>query len=225
MHAASPNYGLVRPEDTDPMWDFEPQINDNWTKLADVPSPPSGTTLPQTGSYDIGDRFYKSDTQSIYILVVKDVSWGWHWRPVQDAISPWLTMPSSVLIAGGSWSLNPVAANPFAIAFDNRGKCHWRGVIGVTSGTFARNTSIAVFGPPPLGLRPRQRGTYMLGHATLAVNTTATSLQSYQGARILISEDPTANVTARGFGGTADFNQIHLAGISYSTGNALWYTP
>lgn len=224
MHTPSPNYGLVRPESTDQMNAFDVQINPNWDKLVDIPAPNSGAALPTAGTYNVGDRFYLTTTKSIYILVTKDVTWGWYWRPVQDAISPWFVVPNTAMKIGG-WTLNPVPANPFSIALDNRGKCHWRGVIGVTAGTFARLSSIGVFGCPPIGIRPRQRGTYMLGHETLAVNTTATSLQSYQGARMFVPTDPTADCTVRGFGGTADFNRVYLTGISYAVGNSIYFTP
>jgi len=125
MHSPTPNYGLVRPEPIDPMNVPDVQINPNWDALAGVPAPNSGTTLPQSGSYNLGDRFYKSDTQSIYVLICKDVNWGWYWRPVHDAISPWFTVPTTCLQIAG-WTLNPVVTNPFAIALDARGRCYWR---------------------------------------------------------------------------------------------------
>lgn len=218
------NYRLNEAIPSDAMSDFETFLNFNWEKLRKAVGPPNGTTLPQSGPFDVGDRFYKSDTKSIYILVCKDANWGWHWRPIQDAISPWLTVPTTCLNLG-TWTLNPVGGNPFAIALDNRGKCYWRGVIGPSSGTFARNSSQSVFKPLPTGIRPSQRGAYMLGHETLAVGTTATSLQAYQGARIFISDDPTAFATVRGFGGNADFNRVHLTGVNYSVGTAKFTTP
>lgn len=229
MQTPTPNYGLVRPTDgrngttDDAMNAFDVQINPNWDKLVDIPAPNSGAALPTAGAYNLGDRFYLTTTQSIYILVCKDANWGWYWRPVQDAISPWFTVPNTAMAIAG-WTLNPVAAHPMKIALDNRGKCYWRGIIGIAAGTFARNSSIGVFYPMPIGIRPRQQGAYMLGHETLAVNTTATSLQSYQGARIFIDHDGTSNCTIRGFGGTADFNRVHLD-VAYPTGNAIWWTP
>lgn len=225
MHTPTPNYNLVRPDEYDDMSDFDVQINPNWDALSDAASPPSGTTLPQTGSYDVGDRFYKSDTKSIYILIAKDANWGWHWRPIQDAISPWFTVPTTCMNIAG-WTLNPTASNPFAIAFDNRGKCYWRGVIGTSSGNISRNVSHAVFKSLPDGLRPRERGAYMLGHETLAVGTSGSNLNAYQGARIFISDDPVATQTVRCFGGTADFNRIHLGGaVQYAVGTAKYTTP
>lgn len=209
----------------DSMADFETWINTNWEKLRKASAPLSGTTLPQSGPYNIGDRFYKTDTKSIYILLTKDANWGWHWRPIQDAISPWLTIPTTCLNLG-TWTLNPVPANPFQIAFDHRGKCYWRGVIGITTGTFARNTSHAVFKPLPQGLSPNRRGAYMLGHETVAVGVDPTNLNAYQGARIFIPDDLIANPTVRGFGGTADFNRVHLGGaVQYAVGSGKYLVP
>lgn len=204
------------------MADFEP-INTGWDALTDAVSPPSGAVLPQAGSYDVGDRFYKSDTQSIYILVVKDINWGWHWRPVQDAISPWLTVPATCLNLG-TWTLNPVATNPFAIAFDHRGKCYWRGVIGPTAGTIPRNVSHSVFKPIPAGLVPRLQGVFMLGHETIAVGLVGTNLNSWQGARIFIPDDQIANPTVRVFGGNAEFNRVYLNGVQYAVGNSQYFS-
>lgn len=225
MGDTTPFYALNQPDRLDSMADFETWINTNWDKITAVTAPDSGATLPQAGSYSIGDRFYLTGTKSIYILIVKDANWGWHWRPVQDAISPWLTIPTTCLNLG-TWTLNPVGANPFAIAFDHRGKCYWRGIVGITAGTFARNTSHAVFKPLPKGLSPRQRGAFMLGHDTLAVSNSATALDAYQGARIFIPDDGVANPTVRGFGGTADFNRVHLGGsVQYAVGTAKYTTP
>jgi phage replication-related protein YjqB (UPF0714/DUF867 family) len=217
-------YRLNLAEPIDAMSDFETWINANWEKLRKATAPLSGTTLPQSGPYNLGDRFYKTDTKSIYILVCKSADWGWHWRPIHDAISPWLTVPITAR-ADSLWTFNPVPANPFAIAFDNRGKAYWRGVIGVTSGTFARNTSHAVFKVIPDGLRPSRRGVYMLGHETLAVGTDGTNLAAWQGARVFVPNDPAASPSVRGFGGTADFNRVHLTGINYAVGTGIFYTP
>lgn len=220
----APFYTLNIATPDDPMSDFETWINSSWDKLTDAASPNSGTTLPSSGNYNIGDRFYKSNTQSIYILICKDPNWGWHWRPVQDAISPWKVVPTTCL-ADASWTLNPVAANPFAIAFDNRGKCYWRGVIGPSSGNIARNQSHFIFKKLVGGLIPRQTSTYMLGHSTLAVGTDGTNLNSYQGARVYIPGNATENISIRCFGGTADYNRVRFAGVNYAPGTGRYFTP
>ncbi len=222
MHTPTPNYGILRPEETDPMWDFEPQINDSWDIIADIPAPNKGAVLPQAGAYSIGDRFYKTDSKGIYILVVKDANWGWHWRPIHDAISPWLEVPDACMNIAG-WDLNPTPTNPFAIALDNRGKCYWRGVIGTSAGNISRNVSHAVFKPLPTGIRPREAMTYALGHETLAVGTNGTLLTAWQGARIFIPHDPAGIPSVRCFGGTADFNRVHLGGsVNYAVGTSMY---
>lgn len=222
------NYGLHRVGDpsVDLMSDFDLWLNQNWATLEDKVSPPTGTTLPQAGTYNVGDRFYKSDTGSIYILVAKDANWGWHWRPIQDGISPWLTIPTTCLQpAFSTWTLNPVATHPFAIALDNRGRCYWRGVVGPSAGNMARNTSHGVFKPLPLGIRPRERGAFMLGHDTLGVSSDGTSFTSWQGARIFIFDDDTSSHSIRCFGGNADFNRVYLTGVNYAVGSARYTTP
>lgn len=219
----TPNYGITKADPkTALMSNFDLYINTPWDKITNAAAPPSGTTLPQSGSYNVGDRFYKSDTKSIYILVCKDANWGWHWRPVQDAISPWLSVSSTCLNLG-TWTVNPVPANPMAIALDSRGRCYWRGVIGITSGTIPRNVSHSVFKAVPVGIRPARGGAFMLGHETLAVSTTSSgNYSSWQGCRIYISDGivPDFLPSVRAFGGSAEFNRIHLTGVNYSVGTA-----
>ena len=217
----TPNYGFTRPEPKDKMSDFEIYLNENWDKVSNAAVPPMGTVLPTSGDYKLGDRFYKTDTKSIYILVCKDANWGWHWRPVQDAISPWVTVPTTCLNEP-AWTLNPVAANPFQIALDNKGKCYWRGVVGPSVGTIARNASPGIFKPLPQGINPRERGVFMVGHSTVSVGTDGTNLNCYQGARIYIYDDQTSNQTVRCFGGIGEFNRIHLAQVNYAVGTAYY---
>lgn len=220
----TPNYRLSLATPSDSMADFETWLNANWERLRKASAPYSGTTLPQSGPWNIGDRFFKTDTNSIYILVTKSSDWGWHWRPIQDAISPWINVPTTALNTAG-WVLNGTPTNPVAIAFDNRGKCYWRGVLGVATGTFARHSSIAVFKTLPMGLLPRQTGTYMLGHEPLAVGVDGTNLNAYQGARFLISSFASTNPTVRAFGGTADISKVYLTGVNYAVGTGKYFTP
>lgn len=220
----TPNYKFNKPGLEDSMADFETWINSNFDKISDAASPPSGTTLPQSGSFDIGDRFYKTDTKSIYILVGKDASWGWFWRPVHDAISPWFVIPSTCL-ALANWTVNPVAANPFAIALDNRGKCYWRGVIGTVTGNIPRLDSQIVFKSIPSGITPREGGIFMLGHEPITVGAVGTNLNAWQGARIFLSANLSAQPSIRCLGGTADFNRIYLTGINYAVGTGLYIYP
>ncbi|MFE1915018.1 poly-gamma-glutamate hydrolase family protein [Streptomyces anandii] len=219
------NYNLNLATDNDSMADYETWINYNWEPLRKAASPQfQGTTLPQSGPFNIGDRFYKTDTKSIYILVCKDPNWGWFWRPIQDAISPWITPPDSCMNVS-DWTLSPVAGKPFQIAYDNRGKCYWRGIIGPSSGGIVRNTVINVFKPLPDGLRPRQRGVYLLGYEPINVGTDGTNLTCYEGARIYLSDNANTTPTVRTFGGTADPTRVHLTGVNYAVGTGKYWTP
>lgn len=220
-------YDLNLATPVDYMSDFETWINSSYEKLRKATAPLSGATLPQSGPFGLGDRFYLTTTKSIYILIVKDANWGWHWRPIQDAISPWLTVPATCLNLG-TWTLNPVPANPFAIAFDHRGKCYWRGVIGITAGTIPRNVSHSVFDALPDGLAPRNGGAYMCGHETLAVGVDGTNLAAYQGVRLFIPDkfNSTVNPTVRCFGGSVEFNRVHLGGaVNYAVGTGKYLAP
>jgi hypothetical protein len=217
----TPNYQMNIALTTDPMNQFETWFNQNWDKITDVPAPPSGAALPQVGAFDIGDRFYLTTTQSIYVLVVKDADWGWHWRPIQDGISPWVPIPSAVINTAG-WTVNPVVADPFAIALDHRGHVYWRGVIGTDPGNIARFTNHNPLKIVPFGIRPREDSSYMLGHEPLS--TVGTTTQSYQGARMYI---PTGAVllSIRAHGGSADFNRVWFGGnVNYAAGTAQYTT-
>lgn len=217
----TPNYDLNKPEPGDSMADFETYLNANWDAIADAPGPPTGATLPSAGDYSVGDRFYHTDTQSIYLLACKDANWGWHWRPVQSAISPWVTVPTTCLDTindGANWNLNPIG-NPFQIALDNRGKCYWRGVISRTGG-IPRNVSHQLFKPLPVGIKPRERGAIMLGHSPLNVGVDGTALSSFQGARIFLFDNDVSPQSIRCFGGVGNPTHIHLTGINYAVGTA-----
>jgi hypothetical protein len=216
----TPNYGFNMADPNDSMANFETWLNANWDKLADIPAAPAGTSLPTAGNYNVGDRFYKSDTQSIYLLACKDANWGWHWRPIQDAISPWVTVPNTCMDITG-WTLNPVPAAPFQIALDNRGQCYWRGIIGPTSGNISRNVSYQLFKTLPIGLSPREGGGYMLGHSPVSVGTVDTNLNIYQGVRLFLQDDFNTS-SIRAFGGTADFNRVYLTGVQYAVGTARY---
>lgn len=216
-------YGLKLTEQTEAMSDFEAQINANLSKIEGIPAPPedTGSLLPTSGDFEVGDRIYFSPQQSIYILICKDQYWGWHWRPVHYPISPWVTPPDPILAAG--WTKEKITGKPLQLALDYRGNCHWRGTVGTSSGTIPQITSIEVFRPLPLGFRPRMTGVYQLGHETLAVSDPALNqVANWQGARLSLPDtiriDAGNTNTIRAFGGTAEFSTVHLSNVSYAIG-------
>lgn len=157
------NYPFFYAESDGLMSDVKKNITDNFKIIenkGNITVIPGGEALPQSGNYVIGDRVYRDDTPdssfgtwpSIYILISKDADWGWHWRPVQAVISPWVTVSSSV-INNVSFEINPNA--PFQIALDSKGFCHWRGSIRKTTPNIAANTSFAdIVKTIPEELRP-----------------------------------------------------------------------
>lgn len=166
--ADTPNYGLKLSAGSDLMSDVKSNITDNFKIIAprnDITVIPAGNPLPQSGNYNIGDRVFRDDPiggggntwPSNYILVVKDANWGWHWRPVQQILSPWINIPATAIADSG---YIPYLAQ---IAMDNRGFVYWRGCIRSNTPGLPANTSIAVFKQLPVGLRPNVAAMYTVG--------------------------------------------------------------
>lgn len=223
MSSLTPNYGLLKPATSDSMAAFQTNFNDNWDRINGIPAPNIITgALPQVGSYNVGDRVFRTNDNSIYILVTKDATWGWFWRPVHAAIAPWITVPTAVNVAGAPWSFAFDVNNPFAISLDNRGNCYWRGAVGVTSGLITRNSSITLTVNMPTGILPRQSSMYLLGHDAYG----AAAGQAEAG-RIFIPEVNSAPVTVRLQGnGTNAVNVLYLDGnVQYAIGTAHYFTP
>ncbi|MFE1145203.1 hypothetical protein [Streptomyces rochei] len=156
-----PNYPFFYPKASDLMKDVKKNVTDNFKIIEprnDITVIPAGGALPQSGNYNIGDRVFRNDPPnnnqwpSNYILVTKDVNWGWHWRPIQQIISPWVTVPANCIELTSDWEVHPTRL--LQIALDSRGWCHWRGVIRTKVPGIPVNTSIVVFKNIPEGIRP-----------------------------------------------------------------------
>lgn len=165
------NYKLFMPGGFDPMADVKTNLTDNLVKLSTRGNPTvieAGQPLPQSGDYELGDRVFRNDPQatpswpSSYILVCKDEVWGWHWRPVQQIISPWVDIPAGAIDLA-DWELHPTAKPQ--IALDSKGWCHWRGAVRKTTPGIPSNSAINVFKSIPEGIRP---GTHIM--FTVAIN-------------------------------------------------------
>lgn len=177
------NYGFVKPDDSSLMSQFETYMNGNWTAIEGVPAPPSITgALPQSGPYNLYDRVYRTDDQSIYILIVKDASWGWHWRPVHAAISPWIFIDGLDIYENAAWN-NPAPSN-VAVAYDNKGHIHWRGFISRAT-SMPWNSTDQIFKDLPLGMYPSRSLSIVADPVNAAV--TASGLGMVQFVRLFIS--------------------------------------
>lgn len=183
MDTFTDNYGFTKPDDTSLMRSFETYMNGNWTAIEGVVAPPNITgALPQSGSYNLYDRVYRTDDQSIYILIVKDVDWGWHWRPVHAAISPWIQIRDFDIYENAAWD-NPVPSN-LQVAYDNKGHIHWRGFLQRSS-PIPHNVTEQLFKDLPKGMYPSRTISYMADPVTAAV--TASGFGMVQYVRLFIS--------------------------------------
>lgn len=187
----TPNYSLFLPKPGDSMSDVRKNLTNTFEKLSTRADPTviaAGGPLPQVGNYEIGDRVTRIksadpfDHTSSFILVCKDTNWGWHWRPVQSVLSPWITVPNTA-IDNVNWSLN--ATYPPQIALDSKGFVHWRGCITYNA-SINNMTSFFPFKNIPVGLRPNSEFFH-----TIPVDpiNSGTGLTGYKGGRLKM--DPT----------------------------------
>lgn len=214
----TPNYSLFLPKPEDSMSDVEKNMTNTFEKLSTRAEPTviaNGGALPQSGNFEIGDRAVRLketvnsfDLTSSFILVCKDANWGWHWRPVQQILSPWVTLPATV-IDNVNWSLN--ATYPPAIALDSKGFVHWRGCITFNA-SINNMTTFNPFKNIPVGLRPNSDFFH-----TIPVDpiNSGTGLTGYKGGRVRM--DPT---------GLAQFLFFNTAGTTvrnaWLTGLEYW---
>lgn len=213
------NYGLIKPDPASAMSNTTLYLNNNWDKITALPGSTVITgALPQTGAFNIGSRVFRTNDNSSYILVSKDAFWGWFWRPIQAAISPWFPVPATAIILA-PWSATIEAGNPFAIALDNKGNCHWRGALGVTSGNIPNNALTNVLAQVPVGIRPRENAIYQLGFFDFGA--AAGDIMEY---RIFISSGGVTSVRGQTiFGTLATVTKMHFTGkVRYAIGNALY---
>lgn len=203
-------------------------LDGNFTAIEGIPAAPSVTgPLPQESGgvdYNLGDRVYRTDDQSIYVLICKDPWWGWYWKPIQAAISPWTPVPDSAINSASFWETH--SAKPMEIAHDNRGRCHWRGGIVFTTGPIPSNTSQAPFAFLPKGLRPRNIYSARIGADTLTGGAVLTKA-ACQGASIVISNDsdeiPIVRVHQNG---SNSIDELFFDGcVEYSVGESIFTTP
>ncbi len=223
----TPNYGLYIPKETDLMSDVKVNITDSFTVLESRGDPTivaADGALPQVGNYEVGDRVYRDDPiggsdgvhwPSSYILVCKDVNWGWHWRPIQQIISPWVDVPSTA-IADSNWTF-PTAK--LQIALDSRGWCYWRGSIRRTTAGIPAATSFNILKTIPEGIRPNVKVTHTC--ALSPITGSATGKAGNISGRFLMHEDGSSSF--RTFNSANGVSQnIWISGLKYNN-SAHWY--
>lgn len=226
MGSTTTNYGFFMPDENDSMADVATNITNNFEIIASKGEPtiiPAGGALPQAGDYELFDRVYRDDAASgdgstwpsVYILVCKDTNWGWHWRPVQQIISPWVDVPSTV-IDDANFEINVSA--PLQIALDSKGWCHWRGRISRKTVGIPSAISYVVFKNLPLGLRPCFDFMHTVALSPIA---SATGASGNVSGRIYFRTDGYTSV--RTHNSAASSQHIWFDGLHYNTAYHWYY--
>lgn len=202
---------LFLPTPNYPMSDVKRCLTDNFKKISDfaeVPVISWGQPLPQSGDYEVGSRVYQNGDGGIilgssYVLVCKDENWGWHWRPIQAKLSPWVNLTNNVFNAGTPFVTS--TTYPLALAFDNRGQIWWRGAIQYTGGaTIPPALDYSVFKALAAGIKPSSPvAQFLPGNP---VSGGATGVLAYIGGYFQLQPNGTSVVTVT----NTDTNTVRL---------------
>lgn len=225
-----PNYPFFYPESDDSMADVKKNLTDNFQLIAPRGDPTviaAGAALPQVGDYEIGDRVFRADPAdtvngnwpSSYILICKDAEYGWHWRPVQTMLSPWVTIPATA-IGNVEFQMHPTA--PLQMAFDSKGFCFWRGSIQKIVPSFVSNSSYTnILKVMPIELRPN---TDYFHTVALTPVVSAAGKPGNVSGRITLNK--TGAVSFRFANATNPTSQnIWLDGLNYNNATSYYLGP
>lgn len=226
----TPNYGLLAPKSTDTMsQNLTPtvpglvqNIRDTFERIESAANPTIvASTLPQAGSYNIGDRVYLTSFLSSFILIAKDSNWGWIWRPVQAAISPWTNVGTGAFSGpdASGYVTHPTA--PLAFALDNKGNCYWRGAIRKSVLGLPNTTSLAILNTLPNGLKHHSSGFYTVA-IDPATPQSDTGVNGYKGGRWYIQPNGYNDFRFFNASSAQDF---YVGGIEYVCSSLYYYNP
>lgn len=210
------NYNMFLPTELDSMGDVKLNLTDSFKKLASRADPiviPAGNPLPQSGDFEVGDRVFRNDPidtssltyswPSTYLLVCKDADWGWHWRPIQQIMSPWVDVPASAINLSTDYEIHPTYK--LQIALDSKGWCHWRGAIRKKTANIPVATSLNIFKVIPRGIRPGVR---------IMFPCSVTPVVSGTGKA--------GNVSGRFFCSEVGFSSFRLFNTNNATSQEIW---
>lgn len=221
------NYNFFLPKGSDLMSDVKKNITDNFKIIEprnDITVIAAEGVLPQAGDYEIGDRVFRDDVlggpnitwPSTYLLVCKDANWGWHWRPIQQIMSPWVTIPATA-INDANFEMHPTS--PLQMALDSRGFCHWRGSVRRTTPGIPNATSFNVFKTVPEGIRSNT--TFMHTIALSPITGSATGKPGNISGRFFMNSSGVSSI--RTFNTNNGVSQnIWFDGLNYNN-SAHWY--
>lgn len=203
MGTNTPNYNFFKPDEDDSMADVKKNINDNFRAMLPITKYLSVATLPTlVDNPSVGAVVYLTPAQSLYICIVSDTDWGVHWRPIHAPLSPFVALPSSVVVDPTKWKSN------IKLAFDNMGHIYWKGNFEWVAGGFIPDdTPFQIVKNMPKGIRPAQR----------AIFPVCTDPQSpfqndaYRGASLYLTEK-----------GDDGYNEIRVYNLNSTIERFVW---
>lgn len=218
----TPNYEMYLPTDNDSMTEPDRFLSDTWDVIEAAANPPiePTSTLPQAGDYKVGDRVFCSHTNytSSFLLYSRDPNWGFVWRPVQAAISPWTNVPNTAFL---DTDYQSEVARPLQFALDNKGNCYWRGVIQKKVAGLPDAESKEILYNLPDGLRHHASGMYSLAVEEVTEEDTP-GIGAFKGARWYIQFD---GYNSFRFHNAEEAEFVHMTGIEYCCSNNVYLNP
>jgi hypothetical protein len=145
----TPNYGMFLPSDPDSMKDVDTNLNNNWTKIENIPRVTSVASLPITDfSYSLGARVYHTGLKSIFVLIAQNAAWGNFWKPIQAKYGPWIQPGNSIIANPGTYQFG---FNPIRYRISNTAKFIMSGSVDTIASTGYTDMTTAL---APVGLNP-----------------------------------------------------------------------
>lgn len=217
----TPNYNIRLPAPNESMKDVNLFLTNPFKAFEKAANPTivSTSALPQSG-HKVFDRIYCSAAgyESCFILLSNEPNWGYIWRPVQSAISPWYDIPATA-IQDSDYELHPTYK--LQIALDNMGHCYWRGAIRKKIAGLPNGDSKAIFHTLPNGLRHHTDGIYHIAIDPVT-GTSDTGLNAFKGGRFFIRTD---GYTSFRFNGGATAQNIFMNSIEYPCSEGVFWSP
>lgn len=212
----TPNYLMPLPDDDDQMNDVTQYLNNNWSKIENIPRIPSGSSLPLTDfvNYSLGDTFYHTGLKSTFILIGQNTTWGNFWRPIQSHYGLWIDVPATAIFDPVHWQVDNFQYN-----ITNTSKFRLRGGLFNSSGIPNSSSTYFVLNVVPTEVAPTQPLALFPSVHNSANPPLATM------ARVAVDISGTFAFTSWNSAGAAGVNDMFFTGCEWQIGSNLGYGP